>query len=75
MSKHSKHIPCLITIFGATGDLSHRKLFPSLFHLFQQDNLDEHIAIIELDVEIHEQKSFVNKLKVLSKACQRYGSN
>ncbi|WP_185846438.1 hypothetical protein, partial [Staphylococcus epidermidis] len=23
-------MPCLITIFGATGDLSHRKLFPSI---------------------------------------------
>ena len=46
MNTHTKHIPCLITIFGATGDLSHRKLFPSLFHLYQQDNLDEHIAII-----------------------------
>ena len=46
MSTKNKHIPCLITIFGATGDLSHRKLFPSLFHLFQQNNLDEHIAII-----------------------------
>ena len=46
MNTHTKHIPCLITIFGATGDLSHRKLFPSLFHLYQQDNLDDHIAII-----------------------------
>ncbi|MBM9826307.1 glucose-6-phosphate dehydrogenase, partial [Staphylococcus aureus] len=42
MSTKNKHIPCLITIFGATGDLSHRKLFPSIFHLYQQDNLDEH---------------------------------
>lgn len=46
MNTHTTHIPCLITIFGATGDLSHRKLFPSLFHLYQQDNVDEHIAII-----------------------------
>jgi len=41
-----QNIPCLITIFGATGDLSHRKLFPSLFHLYQQNNLNEHVAII-----------------------------
>src|SRR5699024_7754603 len=27
-------------------DLSHRKLFPSLFHLYQQENLNEHIAIV-----------------------------
>ncbi|WP_398573872.1 hypothetical protein, partial [Staphylococcus kloosii] len=24
MSTRNKNIPCLITIFGATGDLSHR---------------------------------------------------
>lgn len=46
MNKSKKQIPALITIFGATGDLSHRKLFPSLFHLFQQDNLDDRIAVI-----------------------------
>ncbi|WP_349421326.1 glucose-6-phosphate dehydrogenase [Staphylococcus felis] len=46
MNKTHNHIPALITIFGATGDLSHRKLFPSLFHLYQQDHLNEQIAII-----------------------------
>ncbi|EGQ2910192.1 glucose-6-phosphate dehydrogenase [Staphylococcus pseudintermedius] len=46
MNKTNNHVPALITIFGATGDLSHRKLFPSLFHLYQQDNLDERVAII-----------------------------
>lgn len=46
MNKTHNQIPALITIFGATGDLSHRKLFPSLFHLFQQNHLDERIAII-----------------------------
>ncbi|PXA44832.1 glucose-6-phosphate dehydrogenase, partial [Staphylococcus pseudintermedius] len=46
MNKTINHVPALITIFGATGDLSHRKLFPSLFHLYQQDNLDERVAII-----------------------------
>lgn len=38
--------PCLITIFGATGDLTKRKLLPSLFHLFQQNNLNEKFAIV-----------------------------
>lgn len=46
MDIKKQNIPCLITIFGATGDLSHRKLFPSLFHLFQQGNLNDQIAII-----------------------------
>ena len=46
MNTRNKDITWLISIFGATGDLSHRKLFPSLFHLYQQDNLNEQIAII-----------------------------
>ena len=71
MSKHSKHIPCLITIFGATGDLSHRKLFPSLFHLFQQDNLDEHIAIIGIGRRDYTNEVFREQVKVLSKSMSK----
>ena len=63
MSKQTKHIPCLITIFGATGDLSHRKLFPSLFHLFQQDNLDEHIAIIGIGRRDYTNEIFREQVK------------
>ena len=63
MSTKSKHIPCLITIFGATGDLSHRKLFPSIFHLFQQDNLDEHIAIIGIGRRDYSNDEFRNQVK------------
>lgn len=28
----------LFTIFGATGDLAHRKLYPSLFRLYKKDS-------------------------------------
>ncbi|UXR68710.1 MULTISPECIES: glucose-6-phosphate dehydrogenase [unclassified Staphylococcus] len=62
MNKTHNHIPALITIFGATGDLSHRKLFPSLFHLFQQDNLDDRIAIVGIgrrDLTVDEFRSQV----------------
>ncbi|SUK49407.1 Glucose-6-phosphate 1-dehydrogenase [Staphylococcus aureus] len=63
MSTKNKHIPCLITIFGATGDLSHRKLFPSIFHLYQQDNLDEHIAIIGIGRRDITNDDFRNQVK------------
>ncbi len=36
----------LIMIFGATGDLANRKLFPSLYRLFEKGNLSEHFAVI-----------------------------
>lgn len=38
--------PCCIIIFGATGDLTHRKLMPALFHLDQQGRLSSGVQII-----------------------------
>jgi glucose-6-phosphate 1-dehydrogenase len=38
--------PCALIIFGATGDLTARKLLPSLFNLYQNDRLPENFAII-----------------------------
>ncbi|MHC5215915.1 glucose-6-phosphate dehydrogenase [Enterococcus sp. LJL128] len=36
----------LFTIFGGTGDLAKRKLYPSLFRLYKKGNLGEHFAVI-----------------------------
>lgn len=36
----------LFTIFGGTGDLAQRKLYPSLFRLYKKGNLNEHFAVI-----------------------------
>ncbi|GGB05195.1 glucose-6-phosphate dehydrogenase [Macrococcus hajekii] len=63
MDIEKQNIPCLITIFGATGDLSHRKLFPSLFHLFQQGNLNEHIAIIGIGRREWNNEKFREEIK------------
>lgn len=51
MVKSSKSIPAIktptiITIFGATGDLTERKLIPSLFSLYQKKLLPEKFRII-----------------------------
>ncbi len=37
--------PCNIVIFGATGDLTHRKLIPALFSLDAQGLLPDHLKI------------------------------
>jgi len=37
---------CLFTIFGATGDLAKRKLYPSLFRLYKKSELHKNFAII-----------------------------
>ncbi|QQZ10928.1 glucose-6-phosphate dehydrogenase [Heyndrickxia vini] len=36
----------LIMIFGATGDLAKRKLYPSLYHLYKKGKLATHFAVI-----------------------------
>jgi glucose-6-phosphate 1-dehydrogenase len=38
--------PCAVVLFGATGDLAHRKLVPALYHLARGGNLPTEYAII-----------------------------
>ncbi len=38
--------PCAIVIFGASGDLAHRKLLPALFALFCAKRLPDHFFIL-----------------------------
>src|SRR3954468_6139960 len=38
--------PCVMVIFGATGDLTKRKLLPALYNLASQDFLPHKFAII-----------------------------
>ncbi len=41
--------PCIMVIFGAHGDLTKRKLIPSLYYLAKDGLLDERFAIIGVD--------------------------
>jgi len=38
--------PCAVVLFGATGDLTHRKLVPALYHLAQGGNLPGEFTIV-----------------------------
>ncbi|MDH3393452.1 MAG: glucose-6-phosphate dehydrogenase [Desulfobulbaceae bacterium] len=38
--------PCTIVIFGASGDLTARKIIPALFHLFCNNGLPSQVAIV-----------------------------
>jgi glucose-6-phosphate 1-dehydrogenase len=42
----NKPDPCIIVIFGASGDLTKRKLLPALYHLQQHGLLPEEIAVV-----------------------------
>ena len=41
-----KSAPCVLVIFGASGDLTHRKLIPALYNLMCDGLLPEHFAMI-----------------------------
>lgn len=38
--------PTSIIVFGASGDLAHRKLYPSLFELYRRDLLDDRFYLV-----------------------------
>ncbi len=38
--------PCTIVIFGASGDLTVRKLIPPLYHLFLEGQLPESFRVV-----------------------------
>jgi glucose-6-phosphate 1-dehydrogenase len=67
--------PCALIIFGASGDLAHRKLIPSLFNLFQKKLLPKDFYIFgyartSMDTETFRQtvrKSVKNGLDEIDK--------
>jgi glucose-6-phosphate 1-dehydrogenase len=40
------NIPTVVVVFGATGDLAQKKIFPALFNLFQKQQLPEKFSVI-----------------------------
>lgn len=42
----SNNLPTTIIIFGASGDLTQRKLIPSLFNLYRKGRLPEKFEIL-----------------------------
>ena len=43
--------PCTMVIFGATGDLTRRKLFPALYQLAAEHLLAPHFAVLAVGRE------------------------
>lgn len=46
MATPSVHQSCIMVIFGATGDLTHRKLLPALYHFLKNDELPSGFALV-----------------------------
>ncbi|MBN2365625.1 MAG: glucose-6-phosphate dehydrogenase [Calditrichaeota bacterium] len=52
----------ILTIFGASGDLTKRKLIPALFDLFQQKLLPEKFAVLGVSRTEYSDESFREKM-------------
>lgn len=55
--------PCVVVIFGASGDLAHKELIPSLFGLYCKSFLPGKFAIIGIDIKDLDAKSYLNEMK------------
>jgi glucose-6-phosphate 1-dehydrogenase len=55
--------PCLMVLFGATGDLAQRKLFPALFELARQGLLPNNFAIVAFSRSEHNLEQFRAQVK------------
>jgi glucose-6-phosphate 1-dehydrogenase len=61
--------PCVMTIFGATGDLTKRKLIPALCNLAQDDVLPKQFAIVGFSADEFTTDSF---RKMLTEEIPKY---
>ncbi|MDC0710394.1 glucose-6-phosphate dehydrogenase [Stigmatella sp. ncwal1] len=55
--------PCVIVLFGATGDLAQRKLFPALFELAREKLLPEAFAVVAFSRSSHDNEAFRAQVK------------
>ena len=60
---------CIIVIFGASGDLTSRKLIPALFQLFRQDRMPADFAIVGIGTRDYTDDVFRGKMLTALEPC------
>ena len=56
--------PCVLTIFGASGDLTRRKIFPALYALAFRDLLPEQFALLAVARTEQTTEDFVRAMEL-----------
>ncbi|MBS0013812.1 MAG: hypothetical protein KFF46_07555, partial [Desulfobacterales bacterium] len=54
--------PCTVVVIGASGDLAHRKIIPSLFNLYQNNTLPEPFLIVGCSRTKMDDQAFRSKM-------------
>jgi glucose-6-phosphate 1-dehydrogenase len=63
--------PCVLVVFGASGDLTKRKLFPALYSLAYRGLLPEHFAVVGVARSEQTTKQFVTAMRAAVKQFAR----
>lgn len=71
MAMRDKPDPCLIVIFGASGDLTKRKLIPSLFYLHQHGMMPERYAVLGVSRTEYSDETFREHLADFARAHEK----
>jgi len=71
----SRPEPCTVVIFGATGDLTHRKLVPALYNLAVDGELPTGVKIIGFARRAKSDEEFRTGLEELNRKVSRTGHN
>ena len=53
----------LFTIFGATGDLTTKKLIPALYRLFEEEQMPEPFTILCIGRRTYDEDAFVHEVR------------
>jgi glucose-6-phosphate 1-dehydrogenase len=67
--------PCIIVIFGGTGDLTLRKLIPALYNLAHEGNLPDKFAIVGISRKSMSNQNYRNKFMPSIEKFSRYSFN
>ncbi len=65
--------PCTVIIFGASGDLTARKLIPALYNLAAQGDLPPTLKVVGFARREKSHESFRAELEEMNKKCSRTG--
>src|SRR5687767_6211823 len=71
----SRPEPCSVVIFGATGDLTHRKLVPALYNLAVDGELPTGVKIIGFARREKSDAEFRAGLEAVNRKVSRSGQN
>ena len=66
-----KEISTIVVLFGGSGDLAHRKLYPALYSLYQQGLLKDHFAVIGTARRPWSHEYFQNRVASAVKEAQK----